>query len=89
MTRPRNHGPDYTRSFEWTLLDLARKKTPPLVPFLPDGVTARRDLMQPGDLHPTVMGDARVPPHGFMEQLEYLEGKVRGSSGRSSGTCPL
>lgn len=52
MKLPPNYGIDYTRAFEQSYADLARRHKAALVPFLLEGVAERRDLFQPDGIHP-------------------------------------
>lgn len=52
MKLPPNYGIDYTRAFEQSYADLARKHKAVLLPFLLDGVAERRDLFLPDNIHP-------------------------------------
>jgi len=52
MKLPPNYGPDYTRAFEQSYADLARRHKAALVPFLLDGVAEKRELFQPDGIHP-------------------------------------
>lgn len=53
MKLPPNYGIDYTRSFEQSYADLARRHKAALVPFLLDGVAEKLELFQPDGIHPT------------------------------------
>ncbi len=53
MKLPPNYGIDYTREFEQSYADLARRHKAALVPFLLEGVAERRDLFLPDNIHPT------------------------------------
>ena len=59
MQLPPNYGPRYTRAFHDTYLQLARENEVALLPFLLDGVSEQRELMQADNLHPT----AAAQPH--------------------------
>lgn len=52
MKLPPNYGPDYTRAFEQSYAELARRHKAALVPFLLDGVAERRDYFLPDNIHP-------------------------------------
>lgn len=49
---PPNYGIDYAREFRELYPRLAKKAGVALVPFLLEGVAARRELFQPDQLHP-------------------------------------
>jgi acyl-CoA thioesterase-1 len=53
MKLPPNYGPDYTRAFEQSYAELARRHKAALVPFLLEGIAERRDLFQSDNIHPT------------------------------------
>ncbi len=53
MKLPPNYGADYTRAFEQSYVELAKRHKAALVPFLLEGVADRRDLFQPDNIHPT------------------------------------
>jgi acyl-CoA thioesterase-1 len=52
MKLPPNYGPDYTRAFEQSYAELAKRHKAALVPFLLDGVAEKRELFQPDGIHP-------------------------------------
>ncbi len=52
MKLPPNYGIDYTRAFEQSYVDLARRHKAALVPFLLEGVAEKRELFQPDGIHP-------------------------------------
>lgn len=52
MKLPPNYGPDYTRDFERSYAELAKRHKVALVPFLLDGVAEKRELFQPDGIHP-------------------------------------
>ncbi|HMM55164.1 MAG TPA: arylesterase [Candidatus Desulfobacillus sp.] len=52
MKLPPNYGIDYTRAFERSYAELARRHKTALVPFLLEGVADRRELFQPDNIHP-------------------------------------
>ena len=52
MKLPPNYGIDYTREFEQSYVDLARRHQAALVPFLLEGVAERRELFLPDNIHP-------------------------------------
>ncbi len=53
MVLPPNYGRRYTQAFEDTFYQLADKYTLPFVPFLLDGVTTEKSLIQGDGIHPT------------------------------------
>ena len=53
MVLPPNYGRRYTSAFEGAYSDLASEFDIPFVPFLLDGVTTERDLIQRDGIHPT------------------------------------
>jgi acyl-CoA thioesterase I len=60
MTLPPNYGPEYIRSFEKVYQELGAKHKVTRIPFLLEGVAAKRELMQRDGLHPTGPGNAIV-----------------------------
>ena len=52
MKLPPNYGIDYTRAFEQSYADLAKRHKAALVPFLLEGVAERRELFLPDNFHP-------------------------------------
>ena len=52
MKLPPNYGPDYTRAFEQSYAELAKRHKTALLPFLLDGVAEKRELFQPDNIHP-------------------------------------
>jgi acyl-CoA thioesterase-1 len=53
MKLPPNYGVEYTRAFEQTYAELARRHRVALVPFLLEGVAEKRELFQADGIHPT------------------------------------
>lgn len=53
MVLPPNYGRRYTQAFESLFETLADEYDIPFVPFLLDGVTTSRDLIQRDGIHPT------------------------------------
>lgn len=60
MRLPPNLGDDYVRAFESVYPRLARELDVPLVPFLLDGVAARRSLNLEDGIHPNADGHRRL-----------------------------
>lgn len=56
MEAPPNWGPDYTREFRDTFVDLAKKHNLAFVPFFLEGVATKPELNQPDGIHPTTEG---------------------------------
>lgn len=54
MKMPPNYGPDYTRAFESTFSELAKRHKTALVPFLLEDFADKPELFQPDRIHPTV-----------------------------------
>lgn len=52
MKLPPNYGIDYTRAFEQSYAELAKRHKAALVPFLLEGVAERRELFLPDNIHP-------------------------------------
>jgi acyl-CoA thioesterase-1 len=60
MKMPPNYGARYTREFEQTYADLARRRKVALVPFFLEGAAGRRDLIQDDNLHPTAQAQPMI-----------------------------
>ncbi len=56
MKAPPNYGEEYSSQFEETFYKLAKKFKTPLVPFLLEGVAAKREYNQGDGIHPTAEG---------------------------------
>ena len=56
MKAPPNYGEEYSSQFEETFYKLAKKFKTPLVPFLLEGVAAKREYNQGDGIHPTSEG---------------------------------
>lgn len=57
---PPNYGPAYTQQFYSVFPELAKRYRVPLVPFLLEGVAARRELMQEDGIHPRREAQAQM-----------------------------
>ena len=57
---PPNYGPDYTQQFERSYAELAKEFKLALVPFLLEGLTERRELYQPDNLHPVAAAQPMI-----------------------------
>ena len=53
MKMPPNYGAAYTREFETAYADIAKQLKIASVPFMLEGMDARRDLFQADNIHPT------------------------------------
>lgn len=53
MVLPPNYGQRYTQAFEKLFTDIASSQQVPVLPFLLDGVTTSRKLLQRDGIHPT------------------------------------
>jgi acyl-CoA thioesterase I len=53
MKLPPNYGPEYTRAFEATYGELAKRHKTALVPFLLEDFAEKQELFQPDRIHPT------------------------------------
>lgn len=56
MKIPPNYGEDYSRQFEAVFTQLKKEYKLPLIPFLLEGVAAKKELTQPDGLHPLGAG---------------------------------
>ena len=72
MKLPPNYGQEYTRAFEETFENLAKKYNLALIPFLLKDVTGKPDLNQADGIHPNADGHkiiARTVLETLLEQL--------------------
>jgi len=53
MVLPPNYGQRYTQAFEKVFTDIAAKENVQILPFLLDGISTSRTLLQPDGIHPT------------------------------------
>jgi len=60
MKMPPNYGAAYTREFETAFADLAKQRRVALVPYMLDGMDARRELFQPDNIHPVAQAQPMV-----------------------------
>ena len=60
MVLPPNYGRRYTKAFEQVFYSLADEYRIPFVPFLLDGVTTERELIQRDGIHPTVEAQPKL-----------------------------
>ena len=60
MVLPPNYGRRYTQAFEAAFADIAAEFSIPFVPFLLDGISTRRDLIQRDGIHPTVEAQPKI-----------------------------
>ncbi len=63
MRLPPNYGSDYTRAFEQTFKEVARKERIPLLPFLLEPVAADRNAFQADGLHPLAEAQPKILDH--------------------------
>lgn len=56
MKMPANMGETYTRDFEQSFIDIAKKNNATLIPFLLEGIAGDPNLNQPDRIHPTPAG---------------------------------
>jgi acyl-CoA thioesterase-1 len=56
MKLPPNYGAEYTRAFQSTYADLAKRSGLPFIPFFLEGVAAKAHLNQADGIHPTGAG---------------------------------
>ncbi len=73
MRLPPNYGIDYTREFEQSYADLARKHKAALVPFLLEGLADKREAFQPDGIHPV----AEAQPMILDNVWKVLRGQLR------------
>jgi acyl-CoA thioesterase-1 len=60
MRIPPNYGQDYTRKFHAAFGEVARAQRVPLVPFLLEGFSDKRELFQPDGIHPNEQAQPRI-----------------------------
>ncbi len=63
MRIPPNYGPDYTRGFEATFSDLAKRHQVPLLPFLLEPIVRDRANFQDDNLHPVAAAQPKIRDH--------------------------
>ncbi len=76
MRMPPNYGPQYVREFEAVFAAVAKRHQVPLVPFMLNGVTEHRDLMQPDNIHPTAAAQPVILDTVWKELLPLLKKPV-------------
>ncbi|NMG17071.1 arylesterase [Aromatoleum bremense] len=74
MQMPPNYGPAYTRRFEQTFAEVARKHKVPLVPFLLDGFADRHELFQSDGIHPTAEAQELIVDTVWKQLVSMLKG---------------
>lgn len=74
MQMPPNYGPAYTRRFHQTFVDVAKAHKVPLVPFLLDGFSDKRELFQADGIHPTAEAQALIVDTVWKQLLALLKG---------------
>ncbi|MDA0272507.1 MAG: arylesterase [Proteobacteria bacterium] len=60
MVLPPNYGRRYTLAFEEIFSSLAQEHSVPLVPFLLDGISTGKELVQRDGIHPTVEAQPKL-----------------------------
>jgi len=60
MVLPPNYGRRYTLAFEQVFSSLAQEHSLPLVPFLLDGISTGKELVQRDGIHPTVEAQPKL-----------------------------
>ncbi len=60
MRLPPNFGPQYTRAFEQTFVDLSRQYRTAFLPFLLEPIAASRNNFQDDNLHPTAAAQPKL-----------------------------
>jgi len=74
MQMPPNYGPAYTRRFQQTFIDVAKEHKVPLIPFLLDGFSDRRELFQADGIHPTAEAQALIVDTVWKQLRALLKG---------------
>ena len=60
MKMPPNYGAAYMREFEAAFAELAKQQRVALVPYLLEGMDARRELFQPDNIHPVAQAQPMI-----------------------------
>ncbi len=76
MRAPRNLGPEYTKAFDMTFPDLARKHEVLYYPFFLEGVVLNNALNLDDGMHPNAKG-VDVIVQGILPHVEELIGRVK------------
>lgn len=63
MRLPPNYGSEYTRAFDQTFVEVARKTRVPLLPFLLEPIAADRNAFQADGLHPVAEAQPKILDH--------------------------
>lgn len=63
MRLPPNFGPEYTRTFEQTYSDLAKRHDTAFVPFLLAPIAADRNAFQADNMHPVAAAQPKLRDH--------------------------
>ena len=82
---PLNYGFTYTQKFEKVYVDLAKKYSLPLLPFLLETVALDYDLMQSDGLHPTEDAQPKVLEH----VMTILEPVLKGALEPQTEEAPI
>jgi len=72
MQIPPNYGPEYTKTFQRTFKDLARKHKIALIPFLLENVGGETAMNQPDGVHPNPAGHQQIAKTVLPYILECL-----------------
>ncbi len=72
MKIPPNYGLKYSAEFSDNYLKLAKKHNVKLVPFMLDGISGNRDLVQQDGLHPTAAAQPKILENTWVELKKML-----------------
>ena len=73
MRLPPNYGPRYTRAFQNIYLELTKENGIAVLPFLLEGVSEKREWMQPDNLHPVAAAQPKLLENVWPALLPLLK----------------
>ena len=73
MQMPENMGVEYTTAFRKEYADIAKQQKVTPLPFLLEGVAAKKDLNFPDGIHPNKKGQERVAAHVYQALLPLIQ----------------
>jgi len=75
MRLPPNYGPEYTRAFETTYVELSKRYKAALVPFLMEDFAQKPEMFQPDGIHPTEAAQPLMAAHVWRALQPLLKGR--------------